>query len=130
MSEKRKTVTRKLTRAGGWHVAKRVAKTIPFGGTAVAVVLVGSDIRSKGLFRGLLNSGIDAIPFVGFTKNAIELFRGDFIPDRERPTGARSAGKNERVNGSGRMANGNNREGLDRAGRPGSNDGRSGRESS
>jgi hypothetical protein len=70
--------------AGGWQVAKRVAKTIPFGGTAVAVVLVGSDIKNKGVAKGLLNSGIDAIPFVGLAKNAVEFFRGDFIPDKKK----------------------------------------------
>jgi hypothetical protein len=31
----------------------------------------------------VINSGIDAIPFVGFAKNAVELFTGDFIADTE-----------------------------------------------
>lgn len=82
MAKGKHGLTRKLVHAGGWQVAKRIAKTIPFGGTAVAVVLVGSDIRKKGLVNGLVNSGIDAIPFVGLAKNAVELFRGDFIPDK------------------------------------------------
>lgn len=84
MTEAKKSIKRKLIHAGGWQVAKRVAKTIPFGGTAVAVVLVGTDIRNKGLFGGLVNSGIDAIPFVGLAKNAVELVRGDFIPDKKK----------------------------------------------
>ena len=87
MAADNKTLKRKVLHAGGWQVAKRVAKTIPFGGTAVAVVLVGSDIRSKGVFRGLLNSGLDAIPFVGLAKNAVEFFRGDFIPDKSKKNG-------------------------------------------
>ena len=70
--------------AGGWQVAKRIAKTVPFGGTAVAIVLVGSDIKNKGLVRGVINSGIDAIPFVGLAKNVVELVRGDFIPDKKK----------------------------------------------
>lgn len=82
MTNGNRSIKRKLVHAGGWQVAKRVAKTVPFGGTAVVVVLVGSDIRNKGLVRGLVNSGIDAIPFFGLAKNAIELFRGDFIADR------------------------------------------------
>ena len=82
MTEKKHDVKRKLVHAGGWQVAKRVAKTIPFGGTAIAIALVGSDVKNKGLFRGVLNSGIDAIPFVGLAKNAVELFTGDFIPDK------------------------------------------------
>ena len=63
-------------------MAKRAAKMLPFGGAAVVLFLVGSDIRKKGVAKGLLNSGIDAIPFVGLAKNAVELFRGDFIPDK------------------------------------------------
>ena len=78
------TIKRKLLHAGGWQVAKRLAKTIPFGGTAVAIALVGSDIKNKGVIKGVLNSGIDAIPFVGLAKNAVELVTGDFIPDKKR----------------------------------------------
>ncbi len=85
MAKKKHSIKRKLVHAGGWQVAKRVAKMVPFGGTVVAVVLVGSDIRSKGVVNGLVNSGIDAIPFVGLAKNAVEIVRGDFIPDKERP---------------------------------------------
>ncbi len=84
MADSKHSIKRKLVHAGGWQIAKRVAKTIPFGGTVVVIVLVGSDIRNKGVVKGLVNSGIDAIPFVGLAKNAVELFRGDFIPDKER----------------------------------------------
>jgi hypothetical protein len=82
MAKKKHGLGRKLIHAGGWQVAKRVAKMVPFGGTVVAVGLVGHDIKKKGLVKGVLNSGIDAIPFVGLTKNAVELFTGDFIPDK------------------------------------------------
>lgn len=82
MTEKKHSIKRKVLHAGGWQVVKRVAKTVPFGGTAVAIALVGSDIRNKGVVKGLVNSGIDAIPFVGLAKNAVELVRGDFIPDK------------------------------------------------
>jgi hypothetical protein len=83
MAKREHSVKRKILHAGGWQVAKRAAKMVPFGGTAVVIFLVGSDIRNKGLVGGLANSGIDAIPFVGLAKNAIELFRGDFIADKE-----------------------------------------------
>lgn len=82
MTNAKHSIRRKLVHASGWQVAKRVAKTIPFGGTAVAVLLVGSDIRNKGVVKGLVNSGLDAIPFVGLAKNAVEIVRGDFIPDK------------------------------------------------
>lgn len=83
MAKKDHSIKRKLLHAGGWQVVKRGAKMLPFGGTAVVLFLVGSDIRNKGVARGLLNSGLDAIPGVGLAKNAVELFRGDFIPDKE-----------------------------------------------
>jgi hypothetical protein len=82
MAEQKKSLKRKLLHAGGWQVAKRVAKMVPFGGTVIVVGLVGHDIKKKGLIKGVVNSGIDAIPLVGFCKNAVELFTGDFIPDK------------------------------------------------
>lgn len=83
MAKKKTTLTRKIVRAGGWQVAKRALKMVPFGGTAVVVILVSSDIRQKGMVGGLVNSGLDAIPFVGLAKNAVELVRGDFVPDKD-----------------------------------------------
>ena len=47
------------------------------------VALVGHDIKKKGVVNGVINSGLDAIPVLGFAKNAVELVRGDFIPDKE-----------------------------------------------
>lgn len=85
MERKDPSIGRKLVHAGGWQIAKRVAKMVPFGGAVVALVLVGSDVKRKGLLKGVLNSGIDAIPIVGLAKNGIELFTGDFIPDKAAP---------------------------------------------
>lgn len=82
MAEKKHSLKRKLVHAGGWQMAKRVAKMVPFGGTAIAVGLVGHDIKKKGLVRGVVNSGIDAIPVVGLVKNGVELFIGDLFPDK------------------------------------------------
>ncbi len=87
MANKKHGIGRKVVHAGGWQVAKRVAKMVPFGGTVIAVGLVGHDIKKKGFVKGVVNSGIDAIPFVGFTKNAVELFTGDFIPDKKNSKG-------------------------------------------
>ena len=82
-NKKEHSLKRKVLHAGGWQLAKRGAKMLPFGGAAVALFLVGSDIKKKGVVGGLVNSGIDAIPFVGLAKNAVELVRGDFIPDKQ-----------------------------------------------
>jgi hypothetical protein len=80
----KKSIGKKLAHAGGWQIAKRVAKSVPPFGTVIAIGLVGLDIKNKGLVRGVVNSGIDAIPFVGLAKNAVELFTGDLIPDKDR----------------------------------------------
>lgn len=84
MAEKKQGISRKLLHAGGWQVAKRAAKMLPLGGTIIAVGLVGHDIKKKGIVRGVINSGIDAIPVVGLAKNAVELFTGDFIADKDK----------------------------------------------
>jgi hypothetical protein len=83
MAPKKQGIGRKVAHAGGWQVAKRVAKMVPFGGTVIVVGLVGHDIKKKGFVKGVVNSGIDAIPFVGLAKNAVELVRGDFLPDKD-----------------------------------------------
>lgn len=95
MAEKNKSLTRKLVHAGGWRLARRVARSIPYVGTAVAIGLVGHDIKRKGLKNGLLNAGLDAIPFVGAAKNAVEFFSGDFLPDKN----SNSAGKTKNNGG-------------------------------
>ena len=83
MAKETKTLKRKAAEAGGWIAAKRIAKSIPYVGTAFAIGLVGYDIKKKGVIKGVINSGLDAIPFVGLGKNAIEFFTGDFLPDKE-----------------------------------------------
>lgn len=85
MAQEKKGLGRKLLHTGGWQVAKRAAKMVPGVSTVLAVGLVGHDIKKKGLVKGVANSAIDAIPFVGFAKNAVEFFTGDFIPDKETP---------------------------------------------
>jgi hypothetical protein len=84
MAKKERSIPRKIAHAAGWQLFKRGAKMLPFGGTAVAIILVGSDIKQKGVVNGVVNSAIDAIPFVGLAKNGIEIVRGrDFLPDKE-----------------------------------------------
>lgn len=82
MNEKKSSLQRKVVQAGGWRLVRRVAKSIPYAGTVIAVGLVGYDIRRKGMVNGILNSGLDAIPFLGAAKNALEFFTGDLIPDK------------------------------------------------
>lgn len=91
MSDNNKSLSKKVAHAGGWMVAKRVAKAIPYVGTAMAIGLVGFDIKRKGVVKGVLNSGLDAIPFVGLAKNGIEFFTGDFFPDKPQKNGSGKA---------------------------------------
>jgi hypothetical protein len=83
MADNKKSLKRKATEAGGWMAAKRVAKAVPYLGTVMAIGLVGYDIKRKGVVKGVLNSGLDAIPFVGTGKNILEFFTGDLLPDKK-----------------------------------------------
>jgi len=82
MAKDNRSLKRKAAEAGGWLVAKRIAKSIPYVGTAMSIGLVGYDIKRKGFVKGVINSGLDAIPFVGLGKNAVEFFTGDLFPDK------------------------------------------------
>ena len=74
---------RRLLRAGGWRMAKRLIKPIPVVGTLLVVGLAGHEIRKKGWLRGAVHVGLDATPVVGTAKGLLEFFTGDLIPDKE-----------------------------------------------
>ena len=76
------TLKRRIFRAGGWSVAKRLIKPIPIVGTLFAVGLAGYEIKRKGLLPGAVHVGLDVTPVVGTAKGVVELFTGDLIPDK------------------------------------------------
>ncbi len=76
------TMKRRIIRAGGWGVAKRLIKPIPIVGTIFAFGLAGYEIKRKGLIPGAVHVGLDVTPFVGTAKNVLEIFTGDLIPDK------------------------------------------------
>ncbi len=76
------TLKRRIIRAGGWGVAKRLIKPIPVVGSVFAVSLAGYEIKRKGLLPGAVHVGLDMTPFVGTAKGVLELFTGDLIPDK------------------------------------------------
>lgn len=80
----RNGVTRRVARAGGMRLAKRLIKPIPVVGTALALGLAGYEIRKKGLRNGLIHVGLDITPGIGAVKSVIELFAGDLIPDQDK----------------------------------------------
>ena len=74
---------RRVMRAGGWNLAKRLIKPVPVIGSVVAVGLAGYEVKRKGALRGAIHVGLDAIPFVGTAKGIVEIFTGDLIRDKE-----------------------------------------------
>ncbi|MBC7796140.1 MAG: hypothetical protein H7Z37_04615 [Pyrinomonadaceae bacterium] len=94
VKQENSSLTRRLVHAGGWQIAKRLMRNVPFAGTAVIIGLAGNDIRRKGLLKGALNVGLDVIPVVGTAKNVIELFTGDLISDKIPKSVDKNAEKN------------------------------------
>lgn len=76
-------MTRKVARAGGLRLVRRLIKPIPVIGTAVALGFAGYEIRRKGWRNGLIHVGLDITPVVGTVKDVVEIFTGDLIPDKE-----------------------------------------------
>lgn len=77
------SIGQKLTRWGGARLSRRLRRSLPIVGTAIAAATVLSTIRRKGVVSGTLDTGLNAMPFVGALKNAVEIVRGrDFFPDR------------------------------------------------
>jgi len=67
-------------------MSRRLSRSLPLIGAAIAVVTVASAMRRKGVISGAIDSMLDAVPFVGAAKNVMEVTRGrDFFPDRYGP---------------------------------------------
>jgi hypothetical protein len=71
-----------IVKRGGWEVAKKVLKAIPIIGPIFIIGFAGHDIKKKGLVAGAVHVGLDATPVVGTAKNVVEIFTGDWIPDK------------------------------------------------
>jgi len=78
------TVKRRIIKAGGWGIAKRLIKPIPILGSLFALGLAGYELKKKGLLPGAFHVGLDVTPVVGTAKNVLELFTGDLIPDKKK----------------------------------------------
>ena len=93
MAEKRK---RGIVKRGGWEIAKKILKALPVIGSVFTVGFAGHDIKKKGLVAGAVHVGLDATPVVGTAKNVVEIFTGDWIPDKATK-GEQSARMNEKL---------------------------------
>jgi hypothetical protein len=75
--------TDRLVRWGGARLSKRMTRSLPWIGTAIALATVASTMKRKGVFGGAMDTGLNAVPFLGAAKNVVEIARGrDFFPDR------------------------------------------------
>ena len=90
MAEKRR---RGIIKRGGWEIAKKVLKALPVIGSLFTVGFAGHDIKKKGLVAGAVHVGLDATPVVGTAKNVVEIFTGDWIPDKNTVSGPDMAHK-------------------------------------
>lgn len=82
----RTTTSHRVVRWGGARLSRRLAKSIPVVGALVAAATVIGTLRRKGVISGAFDTALNAIPFVGAAKNAVEIARGrDFFPDRAGP---------------------------------------------
>lgn len=80
-------LTNRVTRWGGARLSRRLSRSLPIVGAAVAVATVFATMRRKGVIGGVFDTGLNAMPGIGAAKNAIEMMRGrDFFPDRRRGT--------------------------------------------
>lgn len=65
-------------------MSRKVSRSVPWIGTAIALATLAATMKRKGFFRGVMDTGLNATPFLGAAKNAVELIRGrDFFPDRQ-----------------------------------------------
>ena len=80
------TISNHLVRWGGARLSRRLRRSLPWVGTALAVATVFSTIRRKCVVGGVFDTGLNAKPHLGTAKNVVELARGkDFFPDRPMP---------------------------------------------
>jgi hypothetical protein len=86
------TMSNHLARWGAARLSRRLSRSLPILGAAIAAATVVATMRRKGVISGALDTGLNALPGIGAAKNVIEVARGrDFFPDRERPGRIRRA---------------------------------------
>ena len=61
---------------------RSLLKAIPIVGTVFTIGFAGHDIKKKGIVPGAVHLGLDVTPVVGTAKNVVEIFTGDWIPDK------------------------------------------------
>jgi len=78
-------ISNRAARWGSARLSRRLSRSVPVLGAAIAVATVFASMRRKGLISGAFDTGLNAIPGIGAAKNLLEVARGrDFFPDRPR----------------------------------------------
>ena len=84
------TIADKVARWGAVRMSARLRRSVPIIGTLFAVAAVAATMRRKGVISGVLDTGLNAVPFVGAAKNVFEVARGrDIFPDKYPVSGRR-----------------------------------------
>jgi hypothetical protein len=77
------TIADRVARWGAVRMSTRLRRSVPIIGTLLAVAAVAATMRRKGVISGVLDTGLNAVPFVGAAKNVFEVARGrDIFPDK------------------------------------------------
>ena len=77
------TITDRVARWGALRMSSRLRRSVPVIGALLAIAAVGTTMRRKGVISGALDTGLNAMPFVGAAKNVFEVARGrDIFPDK------------------------------------------------
>jgi hypothetical protein len=76
-------VARQLRQYAERRLTRKLYRSVPWIGGALALLTVGRAIRRKGFLGGTVDTVLDFIPFVGGAKNLVEAGRGrDVIRDK------------------------------------------------
>jgi hypothetical protein len=75
--------TKRIAKKGSLEAIKKVLKMLPIIGPIFSVGFAGHDIKKKGLIPGAVHVALDVTPVVGTAKNVVEIFTGDWIPDKK-----------------------------------------------
>jgi hypothetical protein len=82
--QRRMAITTQLGQYARGRMLRRVSRSMPWIGAVIAIFAVGSAMRRKGAFGGVIDTALDATPGLGALKNAAEAVRGrDFIKDKK-----------------------------------------------
>lgn len=84
------SIANRIARWGGMRMSARLRRSVPIVGTVLALATIAATMRRKGVVSGALDTGLNAIPFLGAAKNVFEVARGrDLFPDKYAVNGRR-----------------------------------------